>query len=1766
MTEYTLSGEPEAGVESRLRLDDGLLKVKQAARVEPAVRDGGPTVTLDIDDDDLLEVELEDGFVLWTTIDRLQEDASRAGLQKRDDGGFPVQYPAQRSGTERGAVANAVRAVKVLGYDLPKGGALFAADKVESQLAGDGEFFRISADGSLSREDPLSSDEPTLVLIHGTASSTVNAYAGFFDENIETWRAIHNHYEGRVFGFDHRTLTKSPLQNAIEFLDAIPAGANLHLVTHSRGGLVGDLIAHGGIRQDAFAATDVERELAKSFGKNSKTFKAQLGLYTDFNRRILEAAPNVSRFVRVGCPAAGTTLASSRLDVFFSIAVNLMNAVPGVGPFLGGLGELVAAVAKERTDPDVLPGLEAQMPKSAFVRLLNGSEHVLQTDLTVLAGDSDGFLKNLANLFYWRANDLVVDTRSMYGGAARSQRLWHLEENRHVTHVNYFRRSETARVVQRGLVRADGDTAGFQTRKPRGVDRGRIKEGKPDDNRGLPGVILLPGIMGSNLAVVNGNKRNRIWLDISDLMRGRGRKLAVDSGFNVQAAGVLDSPYAKFRNYLVRHNIHVMPMAYDWRLSLEEAASLLNNLVTERLAAAPGQPLHLVAHSMGGLVASLFMRRHPDTWQHLRDSGGRLVQAGTPNLGSYVIPRILQGKEQMIRLMAAIDADHGLSRWTRWTSRFNGLLELAPSFGELNFSRVHTWNQLDVMTAPTAGDLRAAQSVKDALVAQNDQLASEGVLYVAGGPNDTPVYDPASQDIRFTERGDGRVTWDSGIPPGAPTWYIPTKHGSLLDKRGAFAGLRELILSGQTTQLVTEPPAASSALRSAPDDAPLLAPEDQIEFIPSVEDLEEAALGMETGRGDDDPSRPPVTPCNISVSHGDLRFSNKPLIVGHYRGDQIVNAEQVLDDCLGGALRSRHQLGIYPGKIGTAEVLLRDNASTTHTGPNAAIVLGLGNVGELTPGGLTRSVETGLLRYAQACRESGKDTSSLKLSALLVGTGEAGISVRQTLESFLLAVRNANRALQKFRPDEDQDSTPEPLTYFSHIEFLELYKDLALEALHVLHNLPDQTDFTVEPNLVGRSAGRRRARMVTPGPWWSRVQIRARNDDLTETRSSCDAQVLKYTFYGERARAPVTRVNVQPGLVDQLVSDTLRDQANATGRLPQALFELLVPPSLKSGVADRRKLQLVLDETSAAYPWELLTDRRSTENRPVGIGTAMLRQLMLNDVEVVSHPEDNRILVVGDPRSGLQELPGAQLEANTVGDLFSKRADWDVVRQIQDGSGPATINASSVIQNLLTNDVRILHLAGHGIYDAAHPMCSGMVIGGSGKDGDPFTLITAAEVRQMRLMPELVFINCCHLGRIERTQPYHKLAANLASQFIRSGVKAVVAAGWAVNDDAAATFCSEFYQQMLDGEDFGTAVALAREKTYHHESNTWGAYQCYGDPGFRLMMDVAVRARVTGKDKDHDEFIDASELVIELGNLRSSAKVSTSEGDSAWIARRYDKLWRIANRKRWLSAKDVVVGFARVVAELENFGRAIELYEQASQLAGGGVTLTDLEQLANSRSRFGYDRENRSLLRTAVRDLEQIIKQHGPTSERMSLLGSANKRFAPLQNRRPDTIGSVRKMTEAYVNAAALPTGNWFYPASNALLGVLLLGGPQTKAPRKGTVAHENLRRVSWMQKSEFKKQLEKLGVDARSRDTRNFWDIVARLDFEVLDAIFDDKLKSRRPDLAARYLDVFRTCGSKREIGSVVDHWKLTADIAQKLGSADLSAELKTLAADIEE
>lgn len=160
----------------------------------------------------------------------------------------------------------------------------------------------------------------------------------------------------------------------------------------------------------------------------------------------------------------------------------------------------------------------------------------------------------------------------------------------------------------------------------------------------------------------------------------------------------------------------------------------------------------------------------------------------------------------------------------------------------------------------------------------------------------------------------------------------------------------------------------------------------------------------------------------------------------------------------------------------------------------------------------------------------------------------------------------------------------------------------------------------------------------------------------------------------------------------------------------------------------------------------------------------------------------------------------------------------------------------------------------------------------------------------MEVVPEIVFLSCCHLGSVNNphSQP-NKLAYSLSRKLIEMGVRCVVAAGWAVNDDAACTFASTFFDELTGGETFGEAIFAARKAAFnqHPGSNTWGAYQAYGDPGYRLQANAAYhRTRKT------HPFVAVDELLATINGhqvknkrRKSDAKPPTIAQQMLWVQR-----------------------------------------------------------------------------------------------------------------------------------------------------------------------------------------------------------------------------------------------------------------------------------------
>jgi pimeloyl-ACP methyl ester carboxylesterase len=135
------------------------------------------------------------------------------------------------------------------------------------------------------------------VLIHGT-SAKPPARSESSEGAPQLVDVLFDRFQNRVYALDHPTLGASPIANAITLAEAAPEGARLHLLTHSRGGLVAEVLA----RVCSEPVTSVE--LFSNDGSSAQELKKLAELVA--RKRI-----SVDRVVRVACPARGTLLAAA---------------------------------------------------------------------------------------------------------------------------------------------------------------------------------------------------------------------------------------------------------------------------------------------------------------------------------------------------------------------------------------------------------------------------------------------------------------------------------------------------------------------------------------------------------------------------------------------------------------------------------------------------------------------------------------------------------------------------------------------------------------------------------------------------------------------------------------------------------------------------------------------------------------------------------------------------------------------------------------------------------------------------------------------------------------------------------------------------------------------------------------------------------------------------------------------------------------------------------------------------------------------------------------------------------------------------------------------------------------------------------------------------------------------------------------------------------------------------------------------------------------
>jgi pimeloyl-ACP methyl ester carboxylesterase len=724
-------------------------------------------------------------------------------------------------------------------------------------------------------------------------------------------------------------------------------------------------------------------------------------------------------------------------------------------------------------------------------------------------------------------------------------------------------------------------------------------------------VLVLPGIMGTELDSVNRKgDSDRIWINFVRLIAGRIGDLELTRdgesarpGVHVRTAGIHRKTYVPLLMELDTR-WHVRPFPFDWREDIDKSAARLDGEIN---AFGAGEPVHLVAHSMGGLVSRRFIQLFPETWKAMDDAsgsgrGGRLVMLGTPNRGSFAIPITLSGAEKLLKLLAKADLEHSPNELLAIIGTLPGLYQMLPSalvdLGDdhKKLFDISSWGELPVSKALLArGDkfVRGLDKVTD----------PQRLLYVAGANLETPtriqIDSPGQFSYRESLDGDGRVPHELGLLEGVTTYWVDRGvHGDLAKHTQVLDAITELLETGRTEVLPTAKPAKPRAVRArggwvkGDRVAPLDPEVDAILARPKLERragvpveltpqeqirLENLALAEYLGTGDE-PSEvaraaprearalteslavneaPPATrpKLAIEVVWGDVtRVDADVYTVGHYEGVLPQRAELALDRAVSGILgRKRYD----PRSLAITRHARRGNLRAevgdvsffpwagTDRGSRVVAVAGMGRPGTFNTDGLRRLVHNVAIAVTAL---PGVRTAC----SVLIGSGEGTLTVADAVRAYVEGIADA--ADEVIAGGDRVFGQPVEKLVFAELE-------------------------------------RGRAEEI----------LAAFDEELTSGAGQARAQSVELDLYGRLKRGSGGTVSIEEGIA--LLAETLVSAASATSESPEA--KALATLLAQAG-ANRKVRGLALDclKAEAPTPRASVRPRFRVERRTVEQGAA----------------------------------------------------------------------------------------------------------------------------------------------------------------------------------------------------------------------------------------------------------------------------------------------------------------------------------------------------------------------------------------------------------------------------------------------------------------------------------------------------------------------------------------------------------------------------------
>jgi len=480
-----------------------------------------------------------------------------------------------------------------------------------------------------------------------------------------------------------------------------------------------------------------------------------------------------------------------------------------------------------------------------------------------------------------------------------------------------------------------------------------------------------------------------------------------------------------------------------------------------------------------------------------------------------------------------------------------------------------------------------------------------------------------------------------------------------------------------------------------------------------------------------------------------------------------VGAESAIDKKVGGWIVYAVEHGLVGGDLGRLYFI---PILTDQIAAKAAVLAGMGEAGRFTRDDL-RYLMTNIT-YGEAAMELST------FATVLIGSGEGSLSKERALRAMLEGIGDALHRLQEDKRirqptlalkvilvENDQDAYEEISKLLEKFANKEALPSLAIKVTRKKLSTSKRDRQAVQERSESR-------------PAQSSPEIR-----ITIERNG---DIFRFSALSETAVVPVRQVEIQSffaiGAAARLMESQTIEEQERYGRL---LHTYLFPEDFRQLIDGDKPLTLILDRSSAAFPWEMACLHSAGKRVFFGPDLKLTRRFrtMLAVAPGIAPPLNRslKVLVIADPAPELKfQLPGAHREGRKVAEVLENaRKQRDALKlEVVSRIGADECDPVEILALILNEEFDIVHFAGHGTFDEANPAQSGWVFG---RD----CILSAQEIFRARRVPRLVFANACFFAVVREgpaltADEMNRHLAGLAEAFFERGIQNYIGTGWPV--------------------------------------------------------------------------------------------------------------------------------------------------------------------------------------------------------------------------------------------------------------------------------------------------------------------------------------------------------------------------------------------------